>query len=306
MFTTALNDFVVLLHPCRGVKTPTVPVKEYRIVTPAEFEALLDALPSDTARLFVEVSMGSGLRWGELTELRPADLHRPSGILTVTRAVAEVNPAYHPDGERFLVKPYPKNKRSRRFKLDPDLVVAISAHIAAQGLAPADLLFRFDTFLGAAAGPRRLMPADQLGLTAPNAAGRQYAHGTLSAYTAGKCRCVHCRTAFTHYRAERRASGLDSPRQPRMRDSDGHLPRDWFRNQVWLPACASADLDPRPRLHDLRHSHASWLLAGGADLQVVKERLGHGSIATTGKYLHTLPTADETAIAALRRIREGS
>ncbi len=81
------------------------------------------------------------------------------------------------------------------------------------------------------------------------------------------------------------------------------LPRDWFGNNVWRPSCAAAGLDPRPRLHDLRHSHASWLLAGGADLQVVKERLGHGSIATAGKYLHTLPTADETAIAALRRIR---
>jgi site-specific recombinase XerD len=56
-------------------------------------------------------------------------------------------------------------------------------------------------------------------------------------------------------------------------------------------------------MHDLRHSHASWLLAGGADLQVVKERLGHGSIVTTEKYLHTLPTADESALAALRRIR---
>src|SRR5581483_10419917 len=75
VFTTALNDFVVVLHPCRGVKTPTVPVKEYRILTPTEFEALLAALPSDTARLFVEVSIGTGLRWGELTELRPADLH---------------------------------------------------------------------------------------------------------------------------------------------------------------------------------------------------------------------------------------
>jgi hypothetical protein len=38
---------------------------------------------------------------------------------------------------------------------------------------------------------------------------------------------------------------------------------------------------------DLRHAHASWLLAGGADLQVVKQRLGHGSLRTTEKYLNT-------------------
>jgi site-specific recombinase XerD len=57
-------------------------------------------------------------------------------------------------------------------------------------------------------------------------------------------------------------------------------------------------------MHGLRHAHASWLLAGGADLQVVKERLGHGSIATTEKYLHTLPGADDTAIAALSRARQ--
>jgi hypothetical protein len=55
--------------------------------------------------------------------------------------------------------------------------------------------------------------------------------------------------------------------------------------------------------HGLRHAHASWLLAGGADLQVVKERLGHGSIATTEKYLHTLPGAHEAALTALATIR---
>jgi integrase len=40
------------------------------------------------------------------------------------------------------------------------------------------------------------------------------------------------------------------------------------------------------RVYDLRHAHASWLLAGGADLQVVKERLGHASIVTAEKYRH--------------------
>ncbi|MDX6296081.1 MAG: hypothetical protein QOH50_5411 [Kribbellaceae bacterium] len=57
--------------------------------------------------------------------------------------------------------------------------------------------------------------------------------------------------------------------------------------------------------HDLRHAHASWLLAGGADLQVVKERLGHLKISTTERYLHSLPNADETALDALDKIRNG-
>jgi len=56
-------------------------------------------------------------------------------------------------------------------------------------------------------------------------------------------------------------------------------------------------------VHALRHAHASWLLAGGADLEVVKERLGHSSIVTTQKYLGTLDETDETAIDALARIR---
>ena len=45
------------------------------------------------------------------------------------------------------------------------------------------------------------------------------------------------------------------------------------------------------------------MLAGGADLQVVKQRLGHGSLRTTERYLHTLPDADETALEALSKIR---
>jgi site-specific recombinase XerD len=56
-------------------------------------------------------------------------------------------------------------------------------------------------------------------------------------------------------------------------------------------------------MHDLRHSHASWLLAGGADIEIVRARLGHESIVTTGKYVHTLATADKTALDALNRIR---
>lgn len=86
-------------------------------------------------------------------------------------------------------------------------------------------------------------------------------------------------------------------------DSDGHLSRDWFTRRIWKPACAASGVEGTVRMHDLRHAYASWLLAGGADLQVVKERLGHSSIATTERYLHTLPNADDTALDALAKIR---
>jgi integrase len=51
-------------------------------------------------------------------------------------------------------------------------------------------------------------------------------------------------------------------------------------------------------MHGLRHAYTSWLLAGGADLHVMKERLGHAKTTTEG-YLHTLPSADETAFVLL-------
>jgi integrase len=303
IFSTALNDQVTFLHPCQGVKTPTVPVRPRTIITPGQFDVLYEALSDATARLMVETAIESGLRWGELSELRVRDVDLLTGILTVSRAVIEVNPKFHPDGARFQVKVYPKDKEYRRLKLSAHVIRKIRAHVAGHGLGRDDLLFSIPTGRTRATATTPASPPGGLGLTEPNDKGRQYRHGTLSGY-AGKCRCPHCKAAYAAYRARRRAAGQDDPRRSRSRDTDGHIPADWFRQQVWQPAVRAAGLGIRVRIHDLRHAHASWLLAGGADLQVVKERLGYGSIATTEKYLHTLPGADETALAALSRIRD--
>ena len=59
----------------------------------------------------------------------------------------------------------------------------------------------------------------------------------------------------------------------------------------------------QPEIFDTVGKPLPTSFAGGADLQVVKQRLGHGSLRTTEKYLHTLPDADETALEALSKMR---
>jgi site-specific recombinase XerD len=53
------------------------------------------------------------------------------------------------------------------------------------------------------------------------------------------------------------------------------------------------------RFHDLRHTAASWMVQGGADLYSVQKILGHSSIRTTQRYAHLSPGYLESEIGKI-------
>lgn len=67
-------------------------------------------------------------------------------------------------------------------------------------------------------------------------------------------------------------------------------------------ATRGAGITKRVTPHSLRHTCATALLRGGADLETVRTILGHSSIATTARYLHS--SVERTAQAVANAARQ--
>src|SRR6266536_30898 len=81
-------------------------------------------------------------------------------------------------------------------------------------------------------------------------------------------------------------------------------PRQVARSFDRLVAAAGL---PALTMHGLRHSYATAGLAGGVDLKVMSERLGHANVAITADlYTHVLPAMDAAAAAAVAGLILGS
>ena len=92
--------------------------------------------------------------------------------------------------------------------------------------------------------------------------------------------------------------------------ADGRPYQPTFITHEWRRLINGSGL-PRLRFHDLRHAHATHLLASGVHPKVASERLGHSQVGITiDLYSHVMPGMQEDAAAkvdaALRAARKPS
>ena len=218
----------IRVNPAEDVKIPRDMPRKHEPVflTMAQVVALWAALP-EPWRLMVQVTSGTGLRWGEVTRLDVQSLkldHEPPEV-HVTRA-------WKRDEFGKLYDGTPKSGKSRAVSLPHSLVAPLRAHIEKHHLHGDDLLWS-------------------------------------------------------------------------RADGSALVEGAWWK--TWDRAIKKSDIGVRPRFHDLRHTHASMLIAAGTPMKVISERLGHKSISITmDLYGHLQPDSAIKAAATVDQVMFGA
>lgn len=78
-----------------------------------------------------------------------------------------------------------------------------------------------------------------------------------------------------------------------------------FRKNIFQPAAKRAKVDPIPRVHDLRHTAASFMGRAGYTLLEAAEQLGHSATSMTAHYSHVFPDARQEKVARLDALLNG-
>jgi len=291
LFRQAVEDELIPTNPTHRIKTPVQRPDPTYTLEPKDFQAILKNLPTEGAQLFARFLIGSGLRFGEATELRVKDFNFSAKEVYVRRTVADIGKELN-RGKRFAVVEATKNGNKRTVVLSENLIAEVKKFVSVKALAKDDLVFSKNTVLT----PGKLgSPTKRTGRKKSYTVGsRTFQHGTTYAYNVGGCRCVDCQLAVKEYRhqyrkdkAKGKAESLSKSesKSQSLSKSEDYLPRDRWR-ATWNGAITTSGIGWYPKTHDLRHANATILLKNGVDVHEVKERLGHQSITTTERYLH--------------------
>jgi integrase/recombinase XerD len=115
------------------------------------------------------------------------------------------------------------------------------------------------------------------------------------------------RNALDSYITRARPALVSGARKSTARVFVGARGAALSRQNAWLiiqSAARLADLEGLVSPHTLRHSFATHLISGGADIRVVQELLGHASVSTTQIYTKvTIDTLRDVYVGAHPRAR---
>lgn len=121
-------------------------------------------------------------------------------------------------------------------------------------------------------------------------------------------RCIDELQAHRAWQEEQKKDWLDQYKENGLVISNldgGYKDPSYFTAVVFKRMLARAGIDTSVRFHDLRHTHATWLLEKGVHPKVVAERLGHSSIRITlDTYSHVIKGMQKVAVSKLDEIAE--
>lgn len=267
----AVLDGHIAANPAKGTRLPRTgeeDVEDINFLTHPEFDILFGEIPEEYEAMVVWM-FGMGTRYGETTAQQPRDLDLSAsqfgGGQLIPTPLTKVVRAWKQSPRR--IGP-PKSKASRRTILMPKEVVRFVEPLLDD--RPGDAwLFRTVTHRPVAHS---------------NFYNRIWRPATMRASVCAEHRPEGCR-CFT----------------PKAALCEVHVGKDLTTGERVAPEpCGCAGTLPfRPRIHDARHTHASWLIAQGVSLEVIQERLGHEDYLTTRRlYAHLMPDAQLKATAA--------
>lgn len=241
MFQAAVDEGLIDRNPCGRSRLPESEHREMVFLSYPEYRLLLEYIPAKH-RPMVELIAGTGLRWGEVSALKPADFDWAAGTVRISRS-------WKSSTDRGWYIGPPKTRKSKR-------TIALPGNLIDPLRKQAALGHEF-VFVNRDGAPIRQ---------------QKFWEDVWNP-------------------ARRMANGL--PAFDRAAAKGGPWDRD----------PADPPLGKWPRIHDLRHSHAAWLIADGVPLPVIQARLGHESIQTTvDVYGHLSPDMLRRPVDTLDRL----
>lgn len=242
-------------NPCVGTRLPSLDdaTSEEMVFLTPSEFQLLHAAADPTVRDVLLALVGTGMRWSEISAQQAGDYNAAAAQTRVLRA-------WKRQANNRYELGAPKTRAGRRRVVLDELTDGVFARAAAGRDADA---YTFTTRMG--------MP-----LRHNNFFCRYWQR---SVYRAVRC---------PEHRGQDRDEGflIDGRRVPLTNLKS-------LRQRHLEPCGCPGTLTKVPRVHDLRHTHVAWQIAGNVPLSAIARRVGHENVQTTDRtYGHLLPELD--------------